>query len=167
VESDSQLECYVETLSHGDTGGERLISIACPRILVPACKRVRGVAAHECQTGSYRSRRSSAGSRGRTEPAKCSSTMPRPTSAVLLLGIAIAVASTFRPSRAFILDNGKGLAQNGVPSRGLRLISMEERVRELQGRVADRSEPGHGTVVRVELPLSDGVLTNGAKSQNA
>jgi signal transduction histidine kinase len=66
-----------------------------------------------------------------------------------------------------ILDNGKGFAQNGMRTRGLGLISMEERVRELKGRFAVRSEPGHGTIVRVELPLPEGVWTNGAKSEKA
>jgi signal transduction histidine kinase len=57
---------------------------------------------------------------------------------------------------ASIQDNGTGFVQEGMRTRGLGLISMEERVRELQGRLAVQSEPGHGTTVRVELPLPEG-----------
>jgi signal transduction histidine kinase len=56
---------------------------------------------------------------------------------------------------ASIQDNGTGFVQDGMRTRGLGLISMEERVRELQGRLAVQSELGHGTTVRVELPLPE------------
>ncbi|RPI27066.1 MAG: sensor histidine kinase [Acidobacteria bacterium] len=49
-------------------------------------------------------------------------------------------------------DNGRGFVGNQA-SRGLGLIGMEERARELGGNVTVNSEPGHGTIVRVELPL--------------
>ncbi len=67
---------------------------------------------------------------------------------------------------ASIQDDGKGFAQDGLRTRGLGLISMEERVRELQGRVAIESEPRQGTVVRVELPLPAGAEVGGSESKD-
>jgi two-component system sensor histidine kinase UhpB len=54
-----------------------------------------------------------------------------------------------------IADDGRGfdVAAAGH-SGGLGLVSIEERVRLIQGRVAIRSEPGAGTVIDVCVPLS-------------
>lgn len=57
-----------------------------------------------------------------------------------------------------ITDNGAGFdietARGNNGKRGLGLISMEERVRLVEGRFAIRSEPGKGTAVNVCLPLA-------------
>jgi signal transduction histidine kinase len=59
---------------------------------------------------------------------------------------------------ASVQDDGRGFKKNGVRTRGLGLVGMEERARELHGRVNIESEPGKGTVVKVELPLPEGTL---------
>jgi PAS domain S-box-containing protein len=52
-------------------------------------------------------------------------------------------------------DNGKGFdIRNAATPRGLGLISMQERVRLLEGTLDIRSEPGQGTTVRISLPVS-------------
>ena len=52
-----------------------------------------------------------------------------------------------------VSDDGIGFDPHAadVRSRHLGLTSMEERTRELQGRLKIRSAPGHGTTVRVEI----------------
>jgi len=52
-----------------------------------------------------------------------------------------------------IRDNGVGFdrARN---SRGLGLVGMEERVRELGGRIMVKAAPGAGTQIEVELPFT-------------
>jgi signal transduction histidine kinase len=52
-----------------------------------------------------------------------------------------------------VIDNGVGFDPNRVEmrSRQLGLTSMEERARELGGRIEIRSAPGAGTTVRLEL----------------
>jgi signal transduction histidine kinase len=50
-----------------------------------------------------------------------------------------------------IQDDGKGFDARRV--RGLGLVGMEERVHHLGGTFEVRSEPGHGTLLMVELPL--------------
>ena len=51
-------------------------------------------------------------------------------------------------------DNGVGFDPGKGRGRGLGLIGMEERVRELGGRVHIHSRPAHGTSLRCELPSS-------------
>lgn len=53
-----------------------------------------------------------------------------------------------------IQDDGIGFASSG---RGLGLIGIQERVRELDGNVAIVSQPGKGTRVEVEVPVCMGV----------
>ncbi len=53
-----------------------------------------------------------------------------------------------------IQDDGRGFDARRV--RGLGLVGMEERVEHLGGTFQVRSEPGHGTVLDVELPLPTG-----------
>jgi NarL family two-component system sensor histidine kinase YdfH len=48
-------------------------------------------------------------------------------------------------------DDGHGF--DPVKSRGLGMLGMEERVRQLKGRFEFRSSPGKGTVLNVTLPL--------------
>jgi signal transduction histidine kinase len=51
-----------------------------------------------------------------------------------------------------VQDDGNGFDVR--LGRGLGLIGMEERVRRLDGDFEVQSEPGKGTLVRVELPLA-------------
>lgn len=54
--------------------------------------------------------------------------------------------------RMSIQDNGTGFDRTLKGKRGMGLVGMEERVRELGGRIAVRSAPGAGTQIDVELP---------------
>ncbi len=51
-----------------------------------------------------------------------------------------------------IADNGKGF--DPAITRGMGLLGMEERVRNMHGLFAIDSAPGRGTVIRVRLPLA-------------
>ena len=50
-------------------------------------------------------------------------------------------------------DSGDGFELNTLNNGGLGLISMEERVRLLSGKLAVRSEPGKGTTLTAFIPL--------------
>ena len=52
-------------------------------------------------------------------------------------------------------DDGVGF--NPLRSRGLGLVGMEERIRQLHGKFRIQSNPGKGTVVAAELPLGQAV----------
>ncbi len=52
-----------------------------------------------------------------------------------------------------VSDDGCGI-DPGRPRRGLGLLGMEERVRELGGAFSVHSAPGGGTTVRAEIPLA-------------
>jgi signal transduction histidine kinase len=53
-----------------------------------------------------------------------------------------------------VVDDGVGFDQSRLPhASGLGLIGMEERVRELGGTAVVQSSPGHGTSVRVTIPV--------------
>lgn len=52
-----------------------------------------------------------------------------------------------------ITDDGKGFDVHRV--RGLGLMGMSERVTHLSGRFEVESQQGHGTLLRIELPLAD------------
>lgn len=58
-----------------------------------------------------------------------------------------------------IRDNGKGFSPDpdGVPSPGLGLISMEERVHLMKGTFRIRTYPGDGTEVHAWVPVPDPV----------
>lgn len=58
-----------------------------------------------------------------------------------------------------VQDDGVGIANFDSSRRGLGLIGMEERARELGGTVMVRSQPNKGTSLRVELPLRQEVAT--------
>lgn len=66
------------------------------------------------------------------------------------------VRVTVRQEQARILlsiqDDGKGF--HAQQERGLGLLGMEERVSHLGGSFSVDSEPGHGTVLRIVLPLA-------------
>jgi signal transduction histidine kinase len=53
-----------------------------------------------------------------------------------------------------IQDDGTGLPADGGYRRGVGLIGMEERVRELGGEIQIISQPNRGTLVRVTIPSS-------------
>lgn len=52
-----------------------------------------------------------------------------------------------------IIDDGKGFQPERT--RGMGILGMEERVRQLGGELAIRSTPGKGTAVHAELPIDD------------
>ncbi|MBZ5726688.1 MAG: sensor histidine kinase [Acidobacteriia bacterium] len=52
-----------------------------------------------------------------------------------------------------IQDNGSGFDRTAHQTRGLGLVGMEERVRELGGHILVKSAPGAGTRIEVELPV--------------
>ena len=54
-----------------------------------------------------------------------------------------------------ILDDGKGFEEKEASSRGLGLLSMEERVRLAEGTFCIRTRPGDGTEVHAWVPLPD------------
>ncbi len=55
-----------------------------------------------------------------------------------------------------IQDDGVGFDPDAMKHRGLGLIGMEERVRELGGTFALASQIDKGTTVRIEIPLTKG-----------
>jgi len=57
-----------------------------------------------------------------------------------------------------IRDDGVGfdLEQSSKPGGHLGLLSMKERVRLAQGTLEVESTPGHGTHIRVHIPLTQG-----------
>jgi signal transduction histidine kinase len=54
--------------------------------------------------------------------------------------------------QASIKDDGKGFEADTERPKGLGLVGMEERVRELGGMVQVSSAPGRGTLIEVRLP---------------
>jgi signal transduction histidine kinase len=54
-----------------------------------------------------------------------------------------------------IVDDGRGLDPKSVQSDGLGMLTMRERANLLGAKLAVESQPGAGTTVRVEAPLSD------------
>ncbi len=64
-----------------------------------------------------------------------------------------------RPGELFLTveDDGVGMPEDDARGRGLGLIGIEERVRQLGGALDIFSQPGKGTVLRVRLPAKMGV----------
>jgi signal transduction histidine kinase len=56
-----------------------------------------------------------------------------------------------------IQDDGAGFDPASAPQRGLGLIGIQERVRELGGQVTIISQPQKGTILEVEVPVGRGV----------
>jgi signal transduction histidine kinase len=54
-------------------------------------------------------------------------------------------------------DDGVGFDVQGVRNRGIGLLGIEERVRELGGSVQVRSRPSTGTLLHCEIPAPKGV----------
>ncbi|MGI8960512.1 MAG: sensor histidine kinase, partial [Bryobacteraceae bacterium] len=67
--------------------------------------------------------------------------------------VAITVTQEANLISASIQDNGRGLPEDSVRTRGLGLVGLEERVRALQGKLTISSQNGAGTLIRVDLPL--------------
>ena len=61
--------------------------------------------------------------------------------------------------RLSIQDDGVGFDPAGAFSRGLGLIGIQERVRELEGTVNILSQPQKGTILEVDVPTGRGVAT--------
>ena len=55
-----------------------------------------------------------------------------------------------------VQDDGAGFDPEKVAGRGVGLLGIEERVRELGGRVSAISQPGRGALLRAEIPLPEG-----------
>lgn len=74
---------------------------------------------------------------------------------------AIRVALYGRPGlvRLTIQDDGIGLDSGGPSPRGLGLIGIHERVRELDGKINIISQPRKGTILEIELPITRGAST--------
>ena len=66
--------------------------------------------------------------------------------------VRIGVRQTAGSIMLSIQDDGKGFDARRV--RGLGLLGMEERVQHLGGTFQVKSEPGHGTLLQVELPVT-------------
>jgi len=56
-----------------------------------------------------------------------------------------------------IQDDGVGFDPERASSKGLGLIGIQERVRELEGKVTVISQPQKGTILEVEVPVPNGV----------
>lgn len=67
--------------------------------------------------------------------------------------VAITVTQENDAVSASIRDNGRGFSENGVRTRGLGLVGLEERVRALHGNLTISSQDGAGTLIRVDLPV--------------
>jgi len=61
--------------------------------------------------------------------------------------------------RLTVQDDGVGFTMNGKPPRGLGLIGMEERVRELGGTLTIVATPEKGTMIEASVPLPAAVET--------
>lgn len=53
-----------------------------------------------------------------------------------------------------VTDDGRGF--DSQKTRGMGILGMHERVKRLSGKLTIESQPGHGTVLTAELPLSAG-----------
>lgn len=69
----------------------------------------------------------------------------------------VRVQLTASPSRLALTVEDNGAGFDVSRRRGLGLIGMEERVRELGGRLVVESVPGAGTRLRAEIPLAQPV----------
>lgn len=66
----------------------------------------------------------------------------------------VTVAVVGRPTSLALSVEDDGVGANfAAPRAGLGLIGLDERVRELGGRLEIDSRPGHGTTLRVQMPV--------------
>jgi signal transduction histidine kinase len=62
-----------------------------------------------------------------------------------------------------VSDYGKGFdSEAAKQSQGLGLISMEERLKLVEGKFSIESQPQHGTTIHARVPLSSGSDSVGA-----
>jgi signal transduction histidine kinase len=71
--------------------------------------------------------------------------------------IRLAVNGQHDRVRLSIQDDGIGFNPREATARGLGLVGIQERVRELEGRVSISSQPQKGTTLEVEVPVSNGL----------
>ena len=72
--------------------------------------------------------------------------------------VRVSVARDARSIRLEVADDGRGFDPRAARTeRGLGLVSLEERARLVHGTLDVESEPGHGTVIRLNAPLPSGV----------
>ena len=64
----------------------------------------------------------------------------------------VAVEQTATSLQLTVSDDGSGF--DPQTTRGIGLLGMEERVKQLGGTLETRSQPGSGTTLRVTLPLT-------------
>lgn len=62
------------------------------------------------------------------------------------------VAADSRWVTASVRDDGRGFTAGGQKPKGIGLLGMEERVRELGGKLLINTAPGRGTTVEIHLP---------------
>ena len=58
-----------------------------------------------------------------------------------------------------VRDDGTGFDPASVRSRGLGLLGMQERVRELGGSITLKSQPGKGTTLVAAIPLQQEAIS--------
>jgi signal transduction histidine kinase len=73
--------------------------------------------------------------------------------------ISVSVQGSITHVSMVIQDDGIGFDPKTLASRGLGLIGMEERVRELGGKIIVSSQQKKGTTVRIDMPLQKAVIT--------
>ncbi len=66
--------------------------------------------------------------------------------------VVVELAQTAGAIRVKITDNGSGF--DAKRTRGMGLLGMEERIKRLGGRITVTSQPGAGTTIEAELPLT-------------
>jgi signal transduction histidine kinase len=81
--------------------------------------------------------------------------------------VLIAITQIDRRLRIEIADDGVGFDSAGTQEGGLGLASMRERAASVQGTLRVQSVPGTGTVVRLEVPLTDTVTASLAQDRSA
>ena len=59
-----------------------------------------------------------------------------------------------RPCQALIEDDGRGFEPSEIREEGLGLLGMRERVELVDGRFEVESQPGSGTTIVAEVPVS-------------
>jgi signal transduction histidine kinase len=74
----------------------------------------------------------------------------------------VGVKQTAAALELTVEDDGAGF--DPALTKGLGLLGMEERVKQLGGRLEIRSQPGKGTVLRVTLPLVNNPSSNSVKN---
>ncbi|HEY1340194.1 MAG TPA: sensor histidine kinase [Bryobacteraceae bacterium] len=69
--------------------------------------------------------------------------------------IGVAIVRGERQLRVTVRDDGAGFDPSATRGRGLGLIGMQERIKELGGELKLRSLPQHGTVLSAVIPLPE------------